>query len=60
MHSALTLLSLLYNLSCSFIRSKADELQLNSILKYIRQHAADREAWDMADKGMNVKFTQNK
>ncbi|CAH1775526.1 unnamed protein product, partial [Owenia fusiformis] len=35
-------------------RSQARQLELDGILKYIKDNAADREAWDMADEGIRI------
>ena len=35
-------------------RHRARHLELDEVLEYIRDHAADREAWDMADQGEHI------
>ncbi len=35
------------------LRYRARHLGMNDVLKYIKENAADREAWDMADQGNN-------
>ena len=36
------------------IKSKAKQARLDRVLGYIRDNAADREAWDMADQGLQA------
>ncbi|CAG2211660.1 unnamed protein product [Mytilus edulis] len=36
------------------IKSKAKQIRLDKVLGYIRDNAADREAWDMADQGLQA------
>ncbi|CAC5381300.1 unnamed protein product [Mytilus coruscus] len=36
------------------IKSKAKQVRLDKVLGYIRDNAADREAWDMADQGLQA------
>ena len=38
-------------------RVKAEQLHMNKILKYILQHAVDRQTWDMADQGESYHCT---
>lgn len=41
------------------IRSKAKQSRLDKVLVYIRDNAADREAWDMADQGLQAMNTDD-
>ncbi|KAL5013984.1 hypothetical protein ScPMuIL_008254 [Solemya velum] len=36
------------------LRERARDKKLDSVLRYIRDNAADREAWDMADQGLEL------
>ena len=39
-----------------YYRSKAKQARLDRVLGYIRDNAADREAWDMADQGTSLYY----
>lgn len=39
-----------------YFRKRARELRLDRVLMYIRDNAADRDAWDMADQGETDQF----
>ena len=36
-------------------RQRTRYLELDEVLKYLQEHAADREVWDMADQGMSLR-----